>query len=109
MFKKPATLNYPVKPREYDPIVRGHIEIEIEKCIFCGMCQRKCPTGAIKVERAEKRWAIEPFDCIQCNNCAESCPKDCLHMHNTATPANENRDLIRDARISVDAEDNKDS
>ncbi|HAN44417.1 MAG TPA: 4Fe-4S ferredoxin [Ruminococcaceae bacterium] len=85
LFSKPATTQYPAKPCEYTPRTRGKIEIEIEKCIFCGMCQRKCPTGAIGVERAQKKWQIERFSCIQCGACVEVCPKKCLEMNNFYT------------------------
>ena len=75
---KPATLMYPVIPREWKERTRGRIEIEIDDCIFCGICSRKCPTDAITVVRDEKKWSIERMGCIQCSCCVEVCPKDCL-------------------------------
>ena len=75
---KPATLMYPVVPREWKERTRGRIEIEIDDCIFCGICSRKCPTDAITVKRDEKIWSIERMGCIQCSCCVEACPKDCL-------------------------------
>ena len=76
--KKPATLMYPVVPKEWKERTRGRIEIEIEDCIFCGICSRKCPTDAIAVNRDEKSWTIERMGCIQCSCCVEVCPKNCL-------------------------------
>ena len=76
--QKPATLMYPVIPREWKERTRGRIEIEIDTCIFCGICARKCPADAIKVEREAKSWTIERMGCIQCSSCVEACPKDCL-------------------------------
>jgi Formate hydrogenlyase subunit 6/NADH:ubiquinone oxidoreductase 23 kD subunit (chain I) len=76
--KKPATLMYPVIPREWYENTRGRIEIEIDACIFCGICSKKCPTGAIAVNRDEKSWAIERMNCIQCSCCVDYCPKKCL-------------------------------
>ena len=76
--KKPATLMYPVIPREWKERTRGRIEIEVDKCIFCGICARKCPSDAIKVERDTKTWIIERMGCVQCSSCVEACPKDCL-------------------------------
>jgi formate hydrogenlyase subunit 6/NADH:ubiquinone oxidoreductase subunit I len=43
------------------------------------MCQRKCPSGAITVDRATKTWSIERMGCVQCENCVNACPKKCLH------------------------------
>lgn len=80
LFGKSATRLYPLEPRKIDPAARGHIEIDIDRCIFCGICQRKCPTDAIAVVRKEKNWNIEPFRCIQCGSCVEACPKKCLAM-----------------------------
>ena len=87
MFKKPATLMYPVIPRIYGPITRGHIENDIESCVLCGICSKKCPTHAIVVERKKKEWAIARLQCIQCNCCVEYCPVKCLSMANTYSPA----------------------
>ena len=78
LVKKPATLMYPVIPREWKERTRGRIEIDIETCIFCSICSRKCPTDAITVNRDAKRWAISRMDCIQCSCCVEACPKKCL-------------------------------
>ena len=85
LFGKPATLMYPVVPREFTPNTRGHISIDIETCIFCGICNKKCPTGAIEVSRADKKWEIERLRCIQCNCCVEVCPKKCLKMEGSYT------------------------
>jgi len=78
LFKKPATLMYPVKPREWTENTRGRIEIEIDDCIFCGICARKCPTDALAVDREAKSWSIARMGCIQCSCCVEVCPKKCL-------------------------------
>lgn len=80
LFKRPATLPYPEEPRQYAERARGHICIDIDACIFCGMCQRKCPTHAITVTRAEGEWRIVRMHCIQCGACVESCPKKCLWL-----------------------------
>lgn len=80
LFSKPATRNYPAVKRESFQNIKGHIRIDLPSCIFCGMCSRKCPVGAIEVKRPEKMWAINRFQCIQCNACVEGCPKKCLYM-----------------------------
>ena len=80
LFKKPATLMYPVIPREWTERTRGHIDIDVDACIKCGMCMRKCPTNAITVDRNESYWEIQRMQCIQCGCCVEVCPKKCLYM-----------------------------
>jgi ech hydrogenase subunit F len=85
LVSKPATLLYPIKKREFFERTRGHIDIEVDKCIFCGICVKRCPTNAINVERSEKLWAIERLRCIQCSSCVDNCPKKCLYMENEYT------------------------
>ncbi len=80
LVSKPATRPYPQVPRTYPERTRGQIGIGIDDCIFCGICSKKCPTGAITVTRESKSWAIKRFGCIQCGACVEVCPKKCLSM-----------------------------
>ena len=63
LFRKPATTRYPEEPIEYPERMRGHIRVEMENCITCGMCMRSCPSQAIRVDRKAGTWTIEGFDC----------------------------------------------
>ena len=80
LLSKPATSSYPFQPKQYPEASRGHIEIDIDSCIFCGMCQRKCMSGAITVDRATKTWSIERMGCVQGGDCTIGCPKSCLSI-----------------------------
>lgn len=80
MFNKPATLMYPVVEREWQERTRGSIGIDVDACILCGICSKKCPTSAIEVDRKGRTWEIQRMQCIQCGACVEACPKDCLIM-----------------------------
>lgn len=91
LFKKPATLMYPVIPRKWQERTRGHIEVDMEACILCGICSKKCPTNAIEVSRDEKTWSIERMQCIQCSCCVEVCPKKCLFNKNEYTTPDVNK------------------
>lgn len=101
LFTKPATLMYPVVKREFTHNTRGKIEINVEDCVFCGICSKKCPTGAIGVDRASKKWEIERFKCIACSYCVESCPKKCLSMGNEySKPASvKDKEVFENARV----------
>ncbi|MCL1864382.1 MAG: 4Fe-4S binding protein [Spirochaetes bacterium] len=81
-FKKPATLMYPFKKREFYPATRGRIFNSIEQCIFCGLCSRKCPTNAITVTKESREFYLRSLQCIVCGSCVEACPKKCLIMEN---------------------------
>lgn len=80
LFRPPVTTTYPFEPYEYPEGARGHIEIDIDDCISCGMCVRSCPCGTLSVDRNAGTWSIDRFDCIACGFCVEKCPKKCLHM-----------------------------
>lgn len=86
LFSKPATSQYPFKPKEYPEKSRGHVEINIDDCILCGICSRKCMSGAITVDRNNKTWTIERMGCVQCQACVNACPKNCLTMAAGYTP-----------------------
>lgn len=81
LVKRPYTVKYPFGPCiHHGEISRGSVQIDIEKCIFCGLCQKKCLTGAIRVEKEAKKWEIDRLKCIVCASCVEVCPKKCLVM-----------------------------
>lgn len=85
LFSKPATKMYPFVPRAYPERTRGHVCIDAQACVYCGLCGRNCPANAITVDRTAKRWSIERFSCVQCGYCVETCPKKCLSMAQTYT------------------------
>lgn len=86
--KKPATRLYPIARREFKPNYRGKIAINLDLCVYCSLCQKKCPTNAITVNMHDKNWTIDSFKCITCGYCVEACPKKCLQMENQyTTPA----------------------
>jgi ech hydrogenase subunit F len=76
--RKPATRLYPAETRQPPTLARGHLDIEIDSCIFCGACQKRCPANAITVSRTPKSWSVNHYACIICGYCVEVCPKKCL-------------------------------
>ncbi|MCX7922827.1 MAG: 4Fe-4S dicluster domain-containing protein [Clostridia bacterium] len=80
LVSRPATRKYPFEKREPLKDTRGQVGINIDDCIFCSICSRKCPSDAINVNKAEKSWEINHFKCVMCGVCAEVCPKKCVDM-----------------------------
>lgn len=79
-----ATRPYPFELREPLKGYRGRIYNEVEDCIFCSSCARKCPTGAITVDPKAGTWIYDPFLCVYCSACVDICPTKCLkqdHIH----------------------------
>lgn len=83
----PVTRNYPAVKRPPFPGERGKLVMEEGKCIFCGICAKKCPSHALTVtRRPEQSWKFERFRCILCGSCVEACPKKCLHLVSRLEP-----------------------
>ena len=87
LFKKPETVLYPLQTKPQPKGLKGHIAIDVDNCILCGMCDRSCPTSCISVDKAGKTWTINRYSCIQCGYCVTVCPKKCLMMEPGYAPA----------------------
>lgn len=80
LFSKPSTKMYPIIKNEFFEGTKGQIVNDMELCNFCTLCEKRCPTDAIKVDRPGKTWSINPLQCITCNYCVEGCAKKSLSM-----------------------------
>ncbi len=89
-----ATRNYPFVVREPFERARGALYNEIEKCIFCGLCSRKCPSQCITVDKKTGSWVCDPFACVYCGTCEEACPVDCLHHTQAWRHVTSEREMI---------------
>lgn len=78
---RPATRMYPKVVRKPFEKNRGQLQNDMERCILCGICQRACPSGCIRVDRASKVWEYNPFQCILCGVCVERCPRKTLQLN----------------------------
>ena len=86
LFKKPETLMYPVETKTPPAGLKGHVVNDVDRCILCGICMKRCPCDAITVDKPARTWSINRFRCVQCGTCVRECPKDCLTMEPTYTP-----------------------
>ena len=68
MVKRPVTVCYPQEKLAAPERLRGHIVNDMNVCICCGMCARRCPAGALAVDRKGGTWSIDPFACVVCGN-----------------------------------------
>lgn len=93
-MSKPATRLYPTTTREPFERTRGRIFIEMESCVYCGMCERKCPADAISVDRANSTWELNAFRCIVCGECVSCCPKKCISMSNERRSSSQTKKVL---------------
>ncbi len=95
LFKKPETTCYPVEKKDAPAGLKGHIINDTETCILCGICQKRCPCGAITVDRAAGTWTIDPFHCITCFMCVHDCPKHSLSMETAYTSPAKTKEKVQ--------------
>ncbi len=86
LFSKPATRLYPSVPANLADDTRGRIVYDMDKCIFCGLCERRCPTNAITMDKANKSQSVSRARCIACRICVENCPTDAIEMRREYAP-----------------------
>ena len=80
LVSRPATRRYPSEVRPHFAGTRGTIEFDLDTCVFCGLCVRRCPTVALSCSREDRSFAIEQLRCIACGVCVDVCNKNSLHM-----------------------------
>ncbi len=59
---------------------RGHLQVDSEKCTYCGFCQKKCPAKAITVSTSTKEWRVNDEKCSRCGRCTQMCPNRALSI-----------------------------
>ncbi len=74
----PAEAAEPVPACALAPRDDGKPVSDPTKCVYCGICAKKCPAGAIEVDRPNKSWSCDYDKCVACGTCAEACPKKCI-------------------------------
>jgi len=53
-------------------------EVDLEKCIMCGICFKKCPAKAITWEKKNPAH-IDKAKCIKCMTCITNCSADAIY------------------------------
>lgn len=54
------------------------IDINLDKCVGCGMCESDCLVNAIRVK--EDKAKVKNILCINCGHCMAICPTDAIEM-----------------------------
>ncbi|MCK4366698.1 MAG: 4Fe-4S binding protein, partial [Thermoplasmata archaeon] len=59
-------------------------QIDVDRCIGCGICESVCPYKAIVVKRGDRGLKAEviPAACKGCGTCGASCPTKAIVMSN---------------------------
>jgi len=54
------------------------INISKNRCVGCGICESKCPAGAISVDYKKGIALIDKNKCTLCGLCLENCPQNAI-------------------------------
>lgn len=100
LFKKSVTVQYPEQRDVLPERVRLKLDVNIDDCIGCRLCERACPVDCITIGtikstddddlgetstgHKKKLW-VDQFDidlakCCYCELCVHPCPTDCITM-----------------------------
>jgi formate hydrogenlyase subunit 6/NADH:ubiquinone oxidoreductase subunit I len=71
--RKPDTRRYPAEKPEVPFNLRGKVVHLPDRCIYCGLCQKYCPSHAITVDIPNRIWRIDYGRCLFCQQCEEVC------------------------------------
>jgi len=61
----------------------GEIVTDVDACMACGVCIKKCPTSALKLEKDEV--IVDSDKCILCGECETLCPVYAIRLKTDST------------------------
>jgi len=101
-FEKNVTVQYPEEVLEMTPRYHGRFELDVDKCIACGLCANACPNKVIQMEKekVDKKQFLTKYImrieyCLFCGLCVESCNKDALKFSNVLDMNQYRRSWVR--------------
>jgi ech hydrogenase subunit F len=80
LFSRPVTVLYPFEKPDIPQNNRGRVVWDMQKCIWCRLCEKNCPTLAITTDKEHKTQTIVRARCIACRTCADVCPTNTISM-----------------------------
>src|SRR5665811_285682 len=90
MYTQTEVLNVEGSPGDYSITLKHSPRyVDIEKCINCGACARKCPAGAIFLPFAQavpQAYMIDMSKCKNCGVCVKVCPLSLIHISEPTRP-----------------------
>ncbi len=72
----PTYKGVPHKPSETTEVTRSYFTTDYDRCIYCGRCEKYCPTGTIQVT-LDRDEGI----CSDCGLCSDVCPNGAMNKN----------------------------
>jgi NADH-quinone oxidoreductase subunit I len=102
MFDKKQTVKYPFEKIEMFPRFHGRFELDVDKCIACGLCANACPNKVIELEKVKvdkkqflTKYVMRIEYCLFCGLCVESCNKDAIKFSSVIDMNQYRREWVR--------------
>jgi ech hydrogenase subunit F len=83
LLVKKSTRRYPHEVRNPFEDTRGELINDMDACNLCGVCNVKCPSQCITVDKKAGLWICDPFSCVYCGVCVDACPAHSLSQRQT--------------------------
>ena len=67
------------------PLDLPRVQVKEPDCTACGLCAKLCPTGALRFQSDEARFALDfiAAACVDCSICEKACPTQAVSLtHN---------------------------
>ena len=80
LFSRPVTVLYPFEEPDIPQTNRGRVVWDLQKCIWCRLCEKNCPTLAITTDKEHRTQTIVRARCIACGTCVDVCPTNTISM-----------------------------
>lgn len=71
-----------LRSKDIWPRTKYRVVWDDEKCVRCGICEKRCPFGVFEVKKGESTrvMAVDTALCQGCGLCVTKCPKDALTL-----------------------------
>ena len=90
LLRPSITLQYPDEKWQLPERARASLEVNLDICTACKVCQLSCPVECISIEverdpedkkkRYMTRFDIDVSKCMFCALCCDPCPSGAIHM-----------------------------
>jgi len=62
-----------------------HAMVDIDACDGCGICEKRCQVGAVRVSAKEQPAVVDLNRCLGCGVCVLTCPKEAISLSKKPT------------------------
>ncbi|MBE3587466.1 MAG: NADH-quinone oxidoreductase subunit I [Thermoanaerobacteraceae bacterium] len=102
LFTRKVTVQYPEEKIPLPARYHGRFQLDVDKCIVCGLCANACPNKVIQITKEKvgkkqylTRYVMRIEYCLFCGLCVEACNKDAIKFSHVINMNQYYRDKVR--------------